>query len=318
MMVTKNLIIALNFVSAFVGAGLASGKEIAQFLGDANLLSILICATLIGAFSYPFIILGIRNDGNVLYTIFPHNKNIVLLIVKVVSFIFLGAMFSGAESLIYEISGIPNGSFLAFLLTLLLYELGDKVIKGLASITMPLVLLILYLLFVYKGIKIEGEFSLINPIIYAGLNTTLAGLYASNMCKGLRPRDGLTIIIFIAIIMFLFLLLTRSIVANNLHSDIPVYSVSKDTNLSVFIAISIIIAILTSCISSLKITLNNAKTNPYVFSSMALLFSMVGFSNLVKYLYPLIGIIGILILILSIIKIISISIKKHKKCNLDL
>lgn len=318
MKLLKDFVVALNFVSALIGAGLASGKEVVVFLGNANLFSVILCGVLIGIFSYPFIILGIKNNGDILGGILGKYQWIGNLIVKFINFIFLVAMLGGAEAILYQLLGIRYGAFIMAIVTLLLYELGNNFIKSICSITVPLVLVFLLVLYWFKNSKIIGDYFIISPLLYAGMNTTCAGIYAGNYCTRLNSKDASIICIIIAIFISLFLTMVRSIVVGAESQEIPLYSVAKDTNLDIFGAIIIISSILTSCLSSLKLAVKRKGMNAYAVCMLALVLSSIGFGNVIKFVYPFIGIVGLGILIIASIRALPIKLKFCKKLGLDL
>ncbi len=314
----KDFIVALNFLSALIGAGLASGKEVVVFLGNANLFSIILCGVLIGAFSYPFIYLGIKSNGNTTSLIFHKNEYVGTIVMRIINFVFLGAMLSGAESLLQQTLGIHYGGFIIAVLTLIIFQFGDNFIKGLNSLTTPLVLVFLIVLYCFKNTSITGNYTLKYPLLYASMNTTCAGVYAGNFCKELKRHDALFIGVIIASFISIFLVIVRSLIIGVENTEIPIYSVAKDTNLTILGGLVVMISILTSCVSSLRLASSKKPMSPFIVTAFALILSFFGFGNVVKFLYPVIGVIGLIILVLAICRMILIKLKKCKKLGLGL
>ena len=318
MICLKILTVAFNFISALIGAGLASGKEVAVFLGNANFFSIVLCGTLIGAFSYPFLWIGCTSNGQTQGALFKNKEWLGQAIIKTMNFVFLSTMLGGADSLLLEIAGIRYGSFITAVLTLIIFELGEKTIRCINAITLPLILVLLLVLLSKKHSPIQGFFTLSSPILYAGMNTSSAGIYASNMCKELKTKHIPIISITIALFTSLFLLVVRSIIIGTEHQKIPTYSVSVDTNLMAFGAIIIFASIVTSCLSSLKLSTTRHSMSPYVICSFALIVSMFGFENLIRFLYPALGVVGIIVLLIAFYRLLQSKLKICKNGGLGL
>ena len=318
MKVIKDIIIAFNFISALVGAGLASGKEIVVFMGNANYFSVALCGIMIGCFAFPFILLGIRSEGNTLSVLFKDNQWVGNIIIRIMNFIFLGAMLGGAESLLYEISGIKYGGFIIAIITLICCELGENFTRLLNAFSVPLILIALLVLFHYKHPPINGEISIYKPLLYACMNTSCAGIYASKFCSGLKNKDAFIICSIIAVVLSTLFIIARRLTVGVEDYEIPIYSVSIDTNFRLFGALIILISILTSCISSLKLCSHNSNMSSYSTCFFALIFSFVGFSNIIKYVYPTLGFIGISLLFLTVYRASSPRLKNCKKWNLYL
>ncbi len=318
MICLKILTVAFNFISALIGAGLASGKEVVVFLGNANFFSIVLCGTLIGAFSYPFLWIGCTSNGQTQSALFKNKEWLGQAIIKTMNFVFLSTMLGGADSLLLEIAGIRYGSFITAVFTLIIFELGEKTIRSINAITLPLILVLLLVLLSKKHSPIQGFFTLSNPILYAGMNTSSAGIYASNMCKELKTKHIPIISITIALFTSLFLLVVRSIIIGTEHQKIPMYSVSIDTNLMFFGAIIIFASIVTSCLSSLKLSTTRHSMSPYVICSFALIVSMFGFENLIRFLYPALGVVGIIVLLIAFYRLLQSKLKICKNGGLGL
>ena len=314
----KSLIVAFCFISSLVGAGLATGKEVALFLGNASLLSIVVCGLAIALFSYPFILIAIITKGKTLTLLFPTHKTTGSLIIKFMNFIFLSAMLGGAETLLREIWGFYGGSLCMALLTLISIELGNNFIKYLTTLTMPLILIALFVIFLKSPNKPLGEFTIAYPILYAGMNSANAGIFAGSFIKDSSKKDAPIISSIIFVVATLILVVIKSIIIGYEDTSIPLYYVSLDTNLAVFSVIVIFFSILTSCISSLKLCSHPNSTEPYVISIIALFISSFGFDKIVSYTYPLLGAVGIALLALAVYRLILLKLNLRKNRNLDL
>ena len=318
MIYLKSLVIAFSFISCLVGAGLATGKEVALFLGNANVLSIVLCGLAIGLFSYPFILLAIVSKGNTIPTLFPKNETVGSLIIRFINFVFLSAMLGGAEVLFKEIWGLTGGAFCMAILTLISMELGKNFIKLLTSLSMPLILVSLIILFSKNASKPTGQFNVVYPLLYAGMNSANAGLFAGSLIKDIQKKNAPIISSIIFIVATAILLIVRSLIVGYEDASIPLYYVSIDTNTSVFSAIIIFISVLTSCISSLSLCSTEDSFNPYVICAVALLVSFFGFDEIIKLTYPVLGAVGIGLLAIAVYRLILLKLNLRKNRNLGL
>jgi len=314
----KSIVVAFSFISSLVGAGLATGKEVALFLGEANVISVVLCGLAIALFSYPFILLGITGNGDTLNSLFGKNKNWGIAIVKFINFIFLCAMLGGAETLLKEICGFSGGAFFMALLTLISIEFGNNFIKTLNTIVTPLILLALLFLYLKTGNKPTGRISVLLPLLYAGMNTANAGIFAGTLIKDFSQKDAVLVSAIIFVGITLILLIVKTLIVGYESNPIPLYSVSKDTDLPIFSALIIFFAILTSCISSLSLCSKKHTLEPYIICSIALLFSFIGFDRIIKTAYPLLGVLGIMLLITAIYRLILLKLNLQKSRNLGL
>lgn len=313
MRILRDFTVALSFTAALLGAGLASGKEVVLFLGDASPISVALCAATVGACSLPFILAAIYSDGDAMGFIFRTHREAGNIIIRIINFLFLSAMLGGAEVLFEEFLSIKGGSVIMSVLTLAVYHFGNKFIKVTCSVLTTLGIASMLYLFLRHNGSFSGKLTILSPILYAGMNTMCAGLFASNMCKDLKPKDAGFISIAIAIMIGAVLFLIRSSVVGAEFAEIPLYYVAKDTNLAYLGAFIIMSSIFTSTISGLNLSVNkNKELSPLITILLALFVSTMGFSKIVNYCYPLIGFIGLLVLGIATIRLISMKLKVKK------
>lgn len=308
----SSLVTAFIFVSSLIGAGFATGKEIGVFFSNSNLFSVALTGVLIGIFSYPFIALGIKSKTDLNTALFKNHLEIGTTIIRMINFIFLGAMLGGAESITYEVLGIRYGSFIMAVVTILIYEFGMNKVKWLSAISVPIILIFFCILFTRQHGKIEGTSNYVSPLIYASLNTANAGIFSTSFSNKNTIKDAPLISFCIGVFTSILIIVAKAIIVGYESNTIPLYSVSLDTNLSIFSVIVILLSILTSCLSSLSLSTGKKELSPYFTCSLALVLSSLGFGQLIKYVYPAIGIIGFALIILAFIRLISTYLKNSK------
>ncbi len=319
MRVFKDITLALTFVAVLFGGGLSSGKEVATFLGDASILSITACGFIIGLTALPFLLLGRNTLEPISQTLFPYKPQVLDVLIGLINLIFLGAMFGGAEELLFQYFGFKGGSIITAIATFIVFYVGDRFIKYLCALSVPLTLIMLLLLFNIKGSAISGNFTIHRAIIYASMNSFCAGFFIVNFSKGISKKDCYLISLIIAVLLSALLLLTRSTIIGAEEQSIPLLFVAQDTDFAILGFIVIFISIFTSAVSSLKLTTTSLPISPFITVCMALAFSFLGFKKIVEYLYPVIGIVGLSIIAILTYRLITDFIKKKKSedctCN---
>ncbi len=313
----KDVTIAFTFVSCIFGGGLSSGKEVATFLENSSILSIVLCGMSVGLLALPFLILANRNNGDMQKALFGKHEDIGIVIVKIINFIFLSAMLSGTEALLLECFNFRGGSLTLSAVILILSSLGDRFIKTSCFISIPLTITLLLFLTLRFHYPISGNVTVLRPIIYAAMNTFCASVFTSKFVSSLKREDLVFIAVLIGVTVSCLLILIKSITVNNGADNIPLYSVAKDTDFAIFSALIIFIAMLTSGLSSLKLASSSKPYSPYLILALALYLSTFGFNKILNYVYPLIGLTGILFTLLAVGKVVypKVKIKKDKDCT---
>ena len=314
MRIGKSFSIAFSFVGALFGAGLASGKEIAVFLGDSSIIGVLACSITIGLFATLFMVGASCTKGTLIDFIFGRFAPFGKLLVRVINLVFLSAMFGGAESLFLETINFKGGSIIIAVMTLGLFYFGKNSIKGLNNIVVPLTILVFTLLFVPCHNTICGNHNVLRPILYASMNTTCAGLFLGENAKSLSKKDITIIGLIIATIISLLFLMIRSIIIGAEMYNFPIVSVAQDTYLHYFCVFIVACAILTSSLCNLKLSSEyKGELSPFIMVSYAMLIAGVGFNKLVTWLYPIIGAISGIILVTLFVRVISLKLNVKKQ-----
>ncbi len=161
------------------------------------------------------------------------------------------------------------------------------------------------------GTNIEENHSLffiIHAIIYSSYNLILIIPVLINLKNFLKNRKQVTVIsilssIIILIIALLTFLLLVNIKINFSQIEMPVVYVVKNyfSNFTYFYGIIILISIFTTAISVGMSFLNNicreqnrVKLYAFILCMLSIIVSPIGFSNLVKFLFPVFGYLGLI------------------------
>lgn len=339
--------IVMVIIGALVGAGFASGQEVYLFFykyGIYGIATTLISSVLISFCIYKvllaikksdinnykeFLMFFLDNSDSKILNIANNILNILLLITFFIMVSGFGAYFEQE----YKISSLIGSGILAILCFIVFIRDVDGFIK-ISKYIVPI--LIIFILFIgilnVSNIKLEKInydinikniwYGLISGIIYASYNLILLvpvlltlkdNIKKENKIKYITIFSG--IIIFLLSIVIYFLLINIS--GNIENIEMPaVYVMRKKfkylTNCYGFI---ILISIFTTAISLGISFLENVTKNKRSYTQIAsimcitsVIFSKIGFSNLIKILYPLFGLLGFIQ--------IYIILKKHIEKNI--
>lgn len=315
--------VAFLFIGAMVGAGFATGREIALYFGEFSIWTIVLASVFIGVFCCFFLTLGkMEQPKNKLISSIDKGVNVVVVLSTIITFI---AMTCGAEELFYNCFGIRFIGLISGLLCAVLGMFSMGFIKNANFVIVPAIIIMTIVLFVKSSAETPENLPLgfSNAINYTAMNMMLGGFLIKPQGKKMSIKQiAFSGIITSAIIMTM-LLLMHKIVLENPFSDMPAFTFARGIGLEYVCGIIILLAILSTMLSSAKIIIDAIR--PYVktdwigFSFVALLSIFCfryDFKTVVDSTYPIVGIVGIAYLLYSVgMYILSPFIKKaeHKK-----
>ncbi|MEW6622448.1 MAG: hypothetical protein AB1420_04870 [Bacillota bacterium] len=328
--------VAAAYIGTIVGAGFASGQEILQFFGffgGYGLFGLILSGIFFSLFGYMLLDLGrrLKADSHLPVIKFAGGKYIGTAIDYVITFFLFGAltvMAAGAGALFSEQFGLPSllGSGMLMLITLVTVLLGiTGVINAIAFVTPVLlaaVFLVAVLSFTSAGFDLSNlaaarlgnptvPFWSIAAFLYVSYNLVVAvavlaplGNEAGNQ-RILRAGAvwggiGLALgagAIYLSVIVHM---------PRAGEFAIPmIYVVSQISPLvQLFYALVLFAEVYTTAVGSLYgfsarlISPKHPNSWKYITGTTvaALAASLVGFTNLVRYLFPAVGIMGILMI----------------------
>lgn len=328
--------IAATYIGTVIGAGFASGQELLQFFvvfGYKGVLGLVFVTFLFILFGYKIMEIGRKLESTSHQVIVNSvcGKTLGNVLDYVVTFFLFGtltAMIAGTGAMLNEQFGISElwGNFLmTFLVTYTVLK-GMKGIVNSISLVIPFLLVSTIFICIVSFLKtpldpssstgiLEASSMIKNwwwaAILYASYNLILSvavlgplGVEARN--KKVLKRGALLGGISLGLCAFIiYLVLMRH--SNALFDmEVPMlYITSKLSNTIQIIYITVVItAIYTTAIGNLfgfiaritDISNPNAKFVIVCTSLVSLFASQIGFTNLVKYFYPLIGYSGFVFL----------------------
>ena len=232
-------------------------------------------------------------------------------------------MISGFGTYINQAFGINKimGSVILAVISYIIFLKNIEGITKINSIVIPALIVIVLIIGIKNILNIDfnslctnikindnGIFFIIQAILYASYNLILIMPVLINLKQFIRSKKQIKIVaILVSIIMFAMSILIFFILANvngnfaNIEMPVVYVINQKFPEFNILYGFIILTAIFTTAISLGISFLNNICLNKKYFPQFAailcissVIFSPIGFSNLVNFLFPLFGYLGIL------------------------
>lgn len=317
------------YIGTVIGAGFASGKEIALFFGDTAPAGVALAAFFMALPEALFLYAG-KHD------LMP-SGTVVRTGVFIAALSSVAAMLAGCELALDDLTGVAGLGALAAVAAGVLVVLGTEKMKLANALLIPLLLLLLVAVYVKGGAPaFGGTFSLLKPVHYAGLDVLIGGMIISKEGKKLSAKE----IFFTCAMSALFLggvlfMLQNIVLSDETHSSMPVLTVAESVGLKAAAGVLVVIAVFTTLVSSLSILTDESVSalagyaaspsrrrgllrraaaflsSPShhaaaVFCCLAALYpvSFFGFENIVAALYPFVGACGVVMTAVTAFKVL--------------
>lgn len=291
--------ISAFFIGTVIGAGFASGKEIASFFGTLNPISAALGGVVLAILAMLFMFAGKKG------LIWQNKLYKFLLLISTI--ITLSAMFAGSQNLLNSLVPFPLWGLVLGLFSTFIVFLGVEKIKLFNAIIVPLIIIFVVIIFAFEPKPPVGNFGILRPIAYGGLNILLAGDVVANEGKHATTKEIVLSSILIGVFLSIMLFAIQSATYNN-TSVMPMHNVASKYGFPIMASILILSAIFTTMVSAQNILAeflssinfpqikkNKAKSLIILVLSLLISYplSFVGWNNIVQYLYPIISIAGI-------------------------
>lgn len=304
---------SLAIIGTTIGAGFVSGKEISNFLNVYGNFAYLM-AILMGVVYFFTLKLFFKTS-----TTDPFNSKLLNYLIGFTQFVSLTAMIAGLFSVFNNYFGLNLMFYVVTIICFVLILCGLKGLTNTNFLLMPI--LLIFILFVgITALFNNPNFAIetIDPsptkiatyfFLYVGLD--LFSCYPiCNMLSGSTSKKEQNIIsiivgITITVCLFAYLLSTMEKGTDFSYFDMPIlnYTIAHFDYLYIFACVVITIGIFTTLLSNGFVLHDIAKKlfpkNSFVIF-LALFcaaygLSFLGFSIIVEYLYPAIGVIGLIL-----------------------
>lgn len=310
--------IVMLVIGSIIGAGFASGKEIEVFFtskGNLNIVSLIILFLGFYVTIRQFLYIGKKYNINDIYSLnkclFKKNR-VFDYITTIFYFIICGAMISGISSLLKNIFNDYIYLLVMFVILGILLFITTKDLNFISivnAIFIPIIIIFIITIGIIKidfsNIKVEVNIlntltQILYVLFYIGINVYLSSALISS-CD--IKKYKLTAFITSGILSILVLISILILKSNVVNSDLPYLQISSHINkfIYIFCFVCIFLGIFTTLISTTKILSNTVRQNnsknselfcAFIVVGISYLISLIGFSNIVSYLYPVIGLVG--------------------------
>lgn len=309
----KNVFFAvIAIVGTVIGSGFISGKEIAVFFSRFGNYSYL-CIFFVFLLFYFLIRFILNKSEDALNRLskskFSFYSNLILCL------IFSSAMFAGISNTICNLNIFLSCFIfvLVLLMSFVVFKNGMGSLNKLNTIFIPLMILIfvinLWTVIDFKFVSIQNNnlgISFVYAILYVILNLSNGSVLICKLGQSLTQKQKARVAFYSALVLFLILLSTNIILLQNQSSlvhDMPLLSL-----FSGFQKFLMTIVVFIGCITTLfslvytsSFSMRGLCKNEFLIFLVSVLlplvFSLLGFSFIVLYLYPLASILGGVILI---------------------
>ena len=331
----NNFIQALNTgimcFASIVGAGFASGKELEVYFAHFGIWAfptIIFTAILFYKFTHKFLKIGHEKQitslselNKIVWGKYTKLGNILFVVSNI---LLLSAMFAGADSI--GIFLFPNLNYRFFsiisaIIAIIISSLNFKKMLKINSIIVPLLLVLVVLSLIFSLNFVEKInltptlppiFSPFFAIIYLASNLYLVSFVfcklGNTTTKSIHKSASL---IFAILLSFFALQIVLILLINKTSSPMPLVNLLCSISpvikyFACFVVWGGLLSTVVNILFSLSNWLNNYFKSPILSSSIICLFGLVlsgfGFSFIVNYFYPLIGIVGVIFIYLFIRK----------------
>ncbi len=325
------------FVSIIIGAGFASGKELFTFFGTQKESSIyVIVSSSLLFFFVSFATLEIARTNHTttyngfLKIIFKNDRLIAFFETCILFFMLVSfsSMLAGFTSLVTQSFGVSStfARVVFILLNFLTLIRGHEYILKLSIILVPL-LIIGSLVFgstylatptsihIFTNTSFKG-YALFNGVTYASYNLitaiavvcTLPNLYQNRMHNFIGSLLVAVVLFILTVSILIPIFANYDLIQN---TDMPIYTILMLKNKSylfIYLILMIFATLSTSVANAyaLSIHFSTKLDSNYLLTTLSIIFcgvvfSFIGFSNIVNFVYPIFGFFGII----KILKIIQ-------------
>ncbi len=320
----KTVSLIFVIVGTIIGAGFATGKEVAVYFTRFGYMTIP-CAIMCGVFFYYINYLFLRlhrvekfdNYLDFSRKVFGKFSSVVNLFLCTCFIILSGSMYAGINAMQFMLTGLsfPFFSLISALLCVRICVKGASALSNANLIVIPLVIVLTVIVCV-KGVAQPSGYgfsvgmssiplSIIFCIVYIGMNMVLSGIFLSIIGKEYSAKQSKTASFVSSVMITLLIILISVCLFFNpilLDVDLPLLELSYSMShvWGIIFCVMTWLAIFTTLISSTFTTINMItmkKNKLYIILIVVLLgyiLSLFTFSKIVSILYPIIGVAGIL------------------------
>ena len=311
-----------TLLGGFLGAGFASGKEIAVYFGsygESSYFAIIFASIFVFLFMLFFFWLSscISGFDGLVHKYFPKKQGLIKILFSMCIFILVSTMFAGIGCVGTELG--EYGLILFVISVVVVFVCNYVGIRGIGllnSIIVPFIIIII--ISVYGGETFDFEIgystmSVISGVNYAAINMLMLGVFILEIGHRYSRREKLLASILFSLCVFMLLLICNNtlLVSGAGAYSMPILLLAKSKNNVLYFMsiVTIYLAIITSIISNIfvldnyyKDVIGNKFLRLFFIIIFAIILSKMGFDVMVSYMYNFIGILGVFLIVCIIIK----------------
>ena len=290
------------FIGSIVGAGFATGREIAQFFGGGSVWNLWIAAAFTGVSSFFFLETGAKGAY-----IDPRVKTGADTAIALSSFVVYAAMIASAESVLRSAFGVNGLSLLLAAFCALFSAKSVKPVARLNLIAVPIMIAIV----IAVGAKTpfaawSGKIRPVYSMAYGAMNMLFSGALMIEEGKGLSKKERIAASVLSGILLFAALFFMFRSIGGAPYPEMPFLRAAENAGLGSIASVVLLLAILTTmagCDYLVAGKLTSVTGDPVLSGALVLLFgvllSSVGFAPIVRVAYPVVSYLGLAFTILA-------------------
>ncbi len=306
-------------IGGVIGAGFITGRELLSFIGINNAFGIIsLCL-----FTFAFV--------RILFA-FPLNSPIekpFKYMAALSNFIVVSAMLACADGLFVSAFNMPAKlPIISIILLCACVWISLDGIKRIEKFSLFVVgftvAVIVVLSLVYRGKFTHKNNVSFSPIMYSSINLFLSSTIIKEVGKSLNKREKTAVSLTVSAIIGACAYCVLSVLSSgkNLGGDMPIIArFSDNVKVKSLCAVCIICGIFTTLTSSFYASVSvlnekgfsSCKTIAVGVSAFAL--SRTGFSYIVDFLYPLIGVFGLIYIFINVCLQVFSRLKRYKRTS---
>ncbi len=282
---------SFGFVGTVIGAGFASGKEIALYFGQSGVVTPALSGLILALFAYLFCETG-RTVGDPT-ALFPKGKKPFSICVELSNAAVFCTTVAGSEQTVLSLCGFHGGAIITVLLTLATLFFGKKISSALSVVSVVAILVMIGYLFFASDIPLPtGKFSPLSASVYAGMNMLTGGFFISSMSRDFTKKDSVRTAVLTFFLLTALLLAVFCIGKNHTDETFPLLAAAEDLHVEKLGSAVLFLAMYTTCVGTMTVAGKNVPEKNLALASASLLVSCLGFEKLLSTLYPIIGVLG--------------------------
>ncbi len=287
------------FVGSIIGAGFATGKEICVYFGEASIFAPIIAGVTLGVLCLVFMLLG-RGTDDVIGDLFGCYSYPVKVLISLANFVVFSTMIAGAELIFRECFSLRGVGVVSAFVSLLFATRADRAVAFLNVVAVPIIIGVTVYFALTHDASIDGKLLIVSPISYACQNVLTGGYLVSRYSRDYKVSTCIVTSVVVALFSSMLLVAVYLVARDYASTPMPLFSHAIEIGAVVISGIMIFLAIFTTMATTLKVVTDGCLTKAIVAVIGGLLLSMVGFTDLVTFFYPIIGYVGIAFVLFSV------------------